>query len=133
MGAWGTGSFENDDAMDWVYELEEAENESVILEALNIVVKRGDEYLDAYESCRALAAAEVVAALKNSPSSDLPNEINQWISKHQNIELSQLTHMAINAIQRIKTHSELKDLWNESNSATEWNQVIENLEARLTQ
>ena len=24
MGAWGTGSFENDDAMDWVYELEES-------------------------------------------------------------------------------------------------------------
>ena len=29
MGAWGAGSFENDDAMDWVYELEEEGLEAV--------------------------------------------------------------------------------------------------------
>jgi hypothetical protein len=26
MGAWGAGAFENDDAMDWVYELERKES-----------------------------------------------------------------------------------------------------------
>jgi len=132
MGAWGAGNFENDDAMDWVYELEEAEDESMILEALNIVVKRGDEYLEAYDSCRALAAAEVVSALKNPDSSDLPDEVKQWVGEHQKIEISALTQMAVNAVQRIKTNSELKELWDESESAAEWNEVIKTLEARLS-
>lgn len=38
MGAWGPGSFENDDAMDWVTELEDYATDSLIIAALNTVI-----------------------------------------------------------------------------------------------
>jgi hypothetical protein len=37
MGAWGHDSFDNDDAGDWVYELEESSDMSVIVEFAKLV------------------------------------------------------------------------------------------------
>ena len=48
MGAWGHGSFENDGAADWVYELETAEDLAVVISALKRVAEAGDEYGEAY-------------------------------------------------------------------------------------
>lgn len=46
MGAWGTGSFENDSGMDWVYELEEAEDvEQFLTEVFDGILDRsGDDH-----------------------------------------------------------------------------------------
>ncbi len=133
MGTWGVRNFENDDAMDWVSELERSEDVSVIEEALRFVAEGRDEYVEAPEACRALAAAEVVAALKGAGSPDLPDEVKQWISLHQSgsQNLSRLARLALRAVKRIKTASELKELYDESESATEWYEVINDLEARL--
>ena len=132
MGAWGVKTFENDDALDWVSELEQAEDHSLIEETLKVVTERGDEYLEAPEACMALAAAEVVAALNKASSPDLPEEVKQWISQHRLGNL-RLTPLALKAVQRIKTNSELKELWDESDSAAEWQEVIRSLETRLKQ
>lgn len=132
MGAWGVRNFENDDALDWVSELEQAKDSSVIQETLQSVAERGDEYLEAPEACVAIAAAEVVAALNNSISPDLPDKVTQWVNQHRHGS-SSLTQLALKAVQRIKTNSELKELWDESDSAAEWHEVINNLETRLKQ
>ena len=34
MGAWGHDNFENDDASDWLYELAESEDLSVVIDPL---------------------------------------------------------------------------------------------------
>jgi len=130
MGAGGVGNFDNDDAMDWVSELERAKSSAFIAETLRVVTERGDEYLDANEASRALAAAEVVAALKHAGSPRLPVEVKQWVSRHQ-VGSPSLTQLALKAIQRIETSSELSELWDESERADEWYEVLENLEARL--
>jgi hypothetical protein len=132
MGAWGAGIIENDDAMDWAYELEETKDDSAILEALNLVIECGDEYLESDVACRALAAAKVVSALKNSSSDYLPEGVSQWISKHQKIEIFLLVQLALDAVKRIKTDSELKELWDESDSADKWHEVVDELEIRLS-
>jgi hypothetical protein len=62
VGAWGARAFENDDAMDWVYVLEEAQDTTLVAEALEKVAESVDDYLEAPECNEALAAAEVIAA-----------------------------------------------------------------------
>lgn len=130
MGAWGVRNFENDEAMDWVAELEQSEDASVIEEALRFVAEGRDEYVEAPEACRALAAAEVVAALNGVGSPDLPDKIKQWISRHPVGDQS-LSRLALRAVKRVKTASELKELWDESENVAEWYGVIRDLEARL--
>jgi Domain of unknown function (DUF4259) len=64
MGAWGHGSFENDDAADWVHEFE-LQGASAVVPAQESVSKiPEDEYLEAPEASVAIAAAEIVAAAR---------------------------------------------------------------------
>ncbi len=57
--------------MDRVYELAEATNFALLLTTL---LKTVEEYSNADEDSRSLAASEVVAALKEAPATDLPEE-----------------------------------------------------------
>jgi hypothetical protein len=86
--------------------------------------------LEIPEACRALAAAEVVAALKHAGSSNLPIEVKQWFRKHPVARVN-LSELAVKAIQRVANASELNELWDESERASEWYEVIEDLEGRL--
>jgi hypothetical protein len=72
----------------------------------------------------------VVAALNHAGSLHLPVEVKQWISRHQ-VGSPSLTQLALKAVQRIETASELSEMWDESERADEWYEVLENLEARL--
>jgi len=54
MGAWGTKSFENDDAADWLGELPQAEDTTVLHEAFSAVTGR-DDYLELPECSVAVA------------------------------------------------------------------------------
>ena len=60
MGAWGPGSFENDAALDWAWELDEDLDASALRRALAAVY-------DGKTDEEAVAAAEVVAALSAGP------------------------------------------------------------------
>jgi hypothetical protein len=78
MGAWGAGSFENDDAVDWLAEFCSEPGISVMLEALSVITDADeDEYLELPESCIGIAAAELVAALNGAPVSDLPHDAHE--------------------------------------------------------
>ena len=67
MGAWGAGNFENDDALDWLAVLQ-AEGLPAAGAAIQDVLTLADDYLEAPTCCAALAAAEVIAALRGRPS-----------------------------------------------------------------
>ena len=78
MGAFGPGSFENDDALDFAAELE-ASGAAALSEVLERAVG-GDGVRDAGLGAAALAAAEVVAALAGRPSGELPDEVKLWVA-----------------------------------------------------
>ena len=61
MGAWGVGSFENDDAADWVAGLDEIS----LADLTGILSQAADDpaYLEGPAASVAVAAGEVVAAL----------------------------------------------------------------------
>ena len=134
MGAWGSGSFENDDAMDWLDVLTDSGDDEPIIGALEEVVAMAEagDYIEAPFACNALAAAEIVAALHGKPSADLPKEATAWLAGKA-VPPASLLATAQKAVRAIRTgeNSELKELWQESGEMSAWLKAVENLENRL--
>lgn len=133
MGAWGTGVFENDEASDWVFTLDEEEGVETLrptLMAAADLLGLTEEILEEPAGSEALAAAEVVAALLGKPSADLPEEVLEWVKGKE--FGSELASMAQSAVKVVLTNSELKELWQETDEFTAWKNVLTNLKGRLT-
>jgi hypothetical protein len=133
MPGWGTGSFENEDAQNFLGRLN-----SLGVDDLRPILARADQddYLEAPESSVTVAAAEVVAALvavaKNETSSPAtPRQIFDWISKNQAGAPPDLVDLARRAVEKVRTNSELKDLWLEAEGLNEWSAALRDLEGRL--
>ncbi len=129
MGAWGTGNFENDDAMDWVAELETSPDTQLLSSAFNAVTSGGIP--DSPVACVALAAAEVVAALRGKPDADLPEEVQNWVTGKPEASTG-LAESASTAVSRILESSELRQLWEETDDFEEWCKVLTDLKVRLS-
>ena len=131
MGAWGSGPFDNDDAGDWVWELEDDVDGSVIIDALSVVVDTPiDEQPEAPDCSNALAAAEIVAAALGHRGPELPTEASVWISAHASLVEPGLIALATGAVERIAIDSELKDLWDEAGDDA-WAAGVSDLLSRL--
>ena len=78
MGAWGSGSYDNDAALDWIYELQYSDDLSVVTNALCPNLE-DEGYLEVDDGTAIIAAAEVVAALLDKPAADLPEEVAAWV------------------------------------------------------
>jgi hypothetical protein len=131
MAGWATGSFENDNAQAWLPQLTSLSVED--LQPLLFRAADNTDYLEAPEASVAVAAAEAIAALKGEPSHAAPREIVDWAhkAKSDHGSIPDLTGLAIRAIQRVRTNSELKDLWLEAEGLNEWNAGLRDLEKRL--
>ncbi len=130
MSAWGVGSFENDDAYDWAYDVAETDNLTYLVETLK-TINRCQDYLEAPDCHRAIAAAEVIAAIKGKGDIGVPDEIKAWIKKHSFKASKTHIQIALAAIEKIKTGSELSGIWQGTEFADAWYEAISNLEARL--
>lgn len=130
MGAWGVGTFENDDAGDWVYRLEESEGLKLLTDTLSPAADPTG-YLEAPTCTEALAAAEVVAALAGRPAPDLPEEVQAWVKAHRAKVPSDLRELALRAVDQVAGDSELKELWQESDEMEAWSDRVQELRGRL--
>ena len=130
MGAWGTDNFANDDAMDWVAELE-SNGLAATASAFSAVDEAADDYLDASIASCALAAAEVIAALHGYPSSTLPEEIGTWVAANAGDPGKASIASARRAIDVVARQSELRDLWEESDEFAAWKSELADLKNRL--
>ena len=68
MGTWGTGSFENDQAVDWTYGLEGKADLSYVETTIDRVLDVGIDYLDRDVAQEAVAAIEAVLLLLTGPA-----------------------------------------------------------------
>ena len=129
MGAWGTGSFENDDAADWVAGLDAITPE----ELTRILAHAADdpEYLEGPAASVAVAAAEVVAALHGSGTDGTQAKIRDWVGKHPQALTPELQAAAIRAVDRVRRNSELKDLWMEADGLNDWIAALRELQGKL--
>ncbi|MBD3918606.1 DUF4259 domain-containing protein [Paenibacillus sp. PR3] len=129
MGAWGYGNLENDTVLDWIAELIETDDMSLISESIEFVVE--DDDIDADVASIAIGAIEVLAALQDRRGNEeYDEELNDWINEHKG-KGKNLLPRAQKALQKIVLDSELKDLWEESESFEEWLKTIKELESRL--
>jgi hypothetical protein len=130
MGAWGLTAFENDDALDWVIELESVADTTFISDTLAFVNESEEDYLDTSDSCFALAAAEVVAALGGKPPPNLPDGVVKWIAGREEPQPA-LISSAKQAVKAVLEDSELKELWEETDEYEDWVEEVEGLLDRL--
>jgi hypothetical protein len=131
MGAWGHNSFENDSALDWADALCLASNITPVVDTLKAVVEK-DDYIEVDEGSAAIAAGEVVAALKGMPSVYLLEKIASWVQQNPLDPSAELISLALQAAERVADgDSELKELWEESNKQPEWLSAISDLKMRL--
>ena len=132
MSAWNTGTFDNDDAADWLAELQATEDEAVLQAALE-AADAGEGYLEAPEGARILCACELVAALVGQAASDLPEIALEWVEHHSALDVSTLLPIARNGIDRVlAVDSELEELWRENaDEYSAWRQSVLTLKDRL--
>lgn len=134
MGNWGIGSFENDIAMDWLYDFEANDFRLIDRSLAGISGMAETDTLDADEACEVLAAAECVAAAAGFPAAQLPDEVTNWVTNYHPIHVrKEYIQMARTAVTHVRTHSELKDLWAETEEYDLWDTAVAALQERLDQ
>jgi hypothetical protein len=134
LSAWGSDSFENDDASDWLVEFCDDPKMETISDALSALAEMdAAEYPGAPECSVAIAAAEVVAAIKGPLDPDSPDDVKERVSKLKVKVEPGMVSLGLKAIERIKANSELKDLWGESEDFDQWRLAVSKLERRLKQ
>lgn len=127
MAGWGTGSFENEEAQNWLKNLK-----TLGLDDLSEIFRAVDPagYLEAPAASIVIAAAEVIAARKGAPPQPVPREIEEWL-RQAPTALSALSELACHAVHCVRLNSELKDLWLEADGLNEWSTGLRDLEQRL--
>lgn len=129
MPGWGSGSFENEDAQKFLGALHSKQPEDLQI----LLAHAADHgYLEAPESSVAIVTAEVVATAKGHPPQTVPREIAEWVGKVEGAPSAEMSELARCAVERVRTNSELKDLWLEAEGLNEWSAGLRNLEERLS-
>ena len=133
MGAWGADPFGNDEACDWVYELEE-KGYTHLISTLQKIVEIGSEYLELKEGAQAIAAADVISKLRGHfyARNSYTESIDAWVAENSTqLPTKETIQLALEALKRIRgERSEIQELWEGSNRE-EWHQHLDDLEGRL--
>lgn len=137
MGAWGAGSFENDDALDWLFDLK-TRGAPHVAEAITSITSLADTgYIEAPDATIALAAAEVIAAVRTGDEGRLPDDAREALTalrgggRIEALSDPLLTSKAHAAVSRILARSELQELWDETDDAEAWRGAVSGLLGRL--
>lgn len=135
MGAWDTGVFDNDSALDWLDDIITSGSLDTILIPLKQVVNREKKILSKYVEeplgSECLAAAEIIATSIGKPGPNIPLELCQWVEAESPQIDSRIVQLAATAVRMILTASELRELWEESEEYSEWLITVNDLEKRL--
>ena len=133
MSAWGTGPFENEAAADYAREVVQ-DGPFALAEALDVALDPDNDYLEAEEGHRAVAAAEILAAILTGDTSALTDAaLRAWVQGTDPTELTHLREHALEALDRVTDPgSELPELWEDSEDADAWRGDIQRLRAALS-
>lgn len=132
MATWGTKTFEDDTATDWVAELVDAEESREVL--LAGVTLPEDEELDYDSGVIALAACEVIIALIDEPRKGLPEELKDWLADNECDDITDLPETALPAIDRVLSEeSELYTTWQSADDYDEWREGVDEMREIMEQ
>ena len=131
MGAWNYGPFDNDDAGDWLSEFEDRGIEA-IQSAFDAAME--EDYLESTEGSAAVAAAAILAAIRDKKIDFVPEEYRSSIAQLSldEDEAEDICSSAIAALDRVMADdSELKELWSEADEFSDWKKSITDIRKRL--
>ncbi|MDJ0641409.1 MAG: DUF4259 domain-containing protein [Erythrobacter sp.] len=127
MGVWGTGSFENDDALDFAAEIQSAEDL-----ANEVRLHDVGATLEVERACRVIVVGECVAAMRGHRHESMPDELAERVHAF-GTPADELFDNARDSVSMVITNSELSDLWAESEDRGEFNRAMTDLIDRLNQ
>lgn len=129
-GAWGVGSFENDSALDWAFELDNASSTDFLLQTFSAVPN--SDYLQIDSCSAALAAADVVASMLAGTLSHLPEDVHAWASNYSAESFQALRVPALEAVSKCLNVeiSEVAQLWDEA-APEQWSEYTVDLLVKL--
>ena len=130
MGAWGSGSFENDSALDWAAEVQSIDD---VRAPFDQVKEAGAGYIDVDLASEVVAAAETIAMLMGRKSAAFPQDLAERLAGAGEPE-SEVYHQARSAVMQVMRNSELAELWEEGAEEThnnEWLAAMTDLIDRL--
>ncbi|MFM7024287.1 MAG: DUF4259 domain-containing protein [Flavobacteriales bacterium] len=130
--AWGISNFENDSAQEWVDELVEKGKAGDVAKEIDTFLKnfKASE-TDMMTCCCFLAAAEIIAAIKEDPSDDIPENLEDWIKENKLKADEALVKKAIDGLNKITRGSELKEMYEGSHLYDDWMDIQKDLLTRL--
>ncbi|MCB0359436.1 MAG: DUF695 domain-containing protein [Bdellovibrionales bacterium] len=121
MGAWSTEVFSNDIASDWLDQFIAYQHPlDAVQRAFDVVLTRFREelVLEPFGST-ALAAAGILAARSGYSALNVPPDVAPWMRFVPSPEAT-LVRQALVVLERLDTHSEYAELWEQAGDAAEW-------------
>jgi len=130
MGAWGAGPFDNDDASDFMMELESAPSWDIARQAFHDVMSHND-YVELPEGARAYAAAALLTVAHGK--SDISAQDYHMTLDAMGPPPRDLTLLAKMALRRLSTgDSEIRELYLDSGSYKTWLDLVHATDEALT-
>jgi hypothetical protein len=134
MGSWGTGPFDNDDALGFFGELEDAAAEAVLRRIREVLSATADRpgYLEVDEGNVAVAAAALVAAGCSEGATLGHPSIDSWLSHHRPVPAPEDQKLATEALERLTAPgSEWLELWQQAGAEQRVRTELRRLHAML--
>jgi hypothetical protein len=136
MGGWGYGPFDNDDAADWAYEVEESPGLGCVRLKLEEVISTVGE-ISAPLGSEAIAAAEILALCLGHGSSVIRPALSGWLTALNDRPTDEDLTLALAALDRVLgAESELPELWVDiprPEDAEDWYSYMDGMRVRLQQ
>jgi hypothetical protein len=129
MGAWSSGPFDNDDAVDLMIELEDTPSWDAVRTVFADVLANAD-YVEAPQGARAYAAAALLTIATGK--SDVSAQDYHMTLDAMGPPPAELTDLARAALKRISTgDSEIRELYLDSGSYADWTRIVAAIENAL--
>jgi hypothetical protein len=136
MSVWGADAFSNDDAADFLVEVESSRNcWDTVRQALLAGLSRASEQ----QGARALAAAEFVATAKGSHIASIAEDLVAIARTASPPLVDDLTALARRSVVAVRTSSDWRDYWAEEDRRSpqdgwlsEWLAATDDLLSRLS-
>lgn len=130
MGTWGHEFNQNDEAADFLDDVDDTREWDAVATRVESYVSEGG-YEDASPT---VAALEIVAAALGSPHRRMTSDLTEWATEHRQ-DAERLRQRALEALDLVSEHSELSELWGEDvvdpDDAEAWKGEISDLRRRL--
>jgi len=115
MSAWGIKNFENDTAVDWLNDFEQETDTKALEEILDGIIKEQD-FIDDEESFITLAFLELLTIKLKL----IVATVDIDVAFNPTSKLIEKTIMSTQKILFFENHSELRELWKESEEYNQW-------------